>query len=145
MGRTPKLVEVFKDYKQILIKGASGFRRYPATYKLVKVDGRLTFDRLLEYVGRLQRNYPDHGFELKVYRHNGKTLYVVTRKSYVREGNKIRIIKDRVPIYFDLEEQRIYVPKSYIRRNKRLTNYVLMRALGALGLAKVKYVRMGEP
>lgn len=145
MPRNPELVEVFEEYKNILIKGVSSFRRYPATFKLTKTEGKITLEKLQQYVEYLQTKYPDRHFALKTFNHHGRRLYIVTRKSYVKENGKIRVVRDRIPIYFDLENQRIYVPKSYIQNNRRLTNYILMRVLGALGVAKVKYFRMGEP
>lgn len=145
MPRVPELVEVFRQYKNILIRGASGFRRYPATFKLVRTDGKITLEKLQNYIQSLQSKYPDRHFALKTFEYRGRTLHIITKKSYVKEGGKIKVVKDRIPIYFDLEGQKVYVPKSYILYNRKLTNYVLMRVLGALGIAKVKYLKMGEP
>lgn len=145
MPRPPELVEVFREYKDILIKGVSGFRRSPATFKLVRTSGEITLEKLQKYVESLQTKYPDRQFMLKAVNYRGRTLYVVTRKSYIKENGRIKVVKDRVPIYFDLDRQKVYVPKSYIEKSRKLANYILMRTLGTLGVAKVKYVRMGEP
>jgi len=54
---------------------------------------------------------------------------------------RIRVKKDVVSIYFDLEKQKIYVPKSHVDKKPRLVNYLLMRTLGALGISKTKYIK----
>jgi len=48
--------------------------------------------------------------------------------------------KDRIPIYFDLDQQRVFVPKTYVKRNKSLTNYICMITLGALGVSQSRYI-----
>lgn len=53
---------------------------------------------------------------------------------------QIKVKKDVVPIYFDLENQKIFVPKSYVKSKPKLVNYILMRTLGALGLTTTKYI-----
>jgi len=67
-----------------------------------------------------------------------KTLYAITRKSRDPKGNPI---KQRIPIYFHLESQRFYIPKTYIKTRPKLAAYITMRVLGTLGISKTKYVR----
>ena len=142
MASVSKLVKIFDEYDNITIRGKSNFGRYDAIYKLVKVDGAtITLSKLIEYVQSLQKRFPDKNFRLRSVMRSGKQLFCIDKKSYMRTPDgKIKTFKDRVPIYFDLDEQAIYVPKSYLKYQKRLAHYVLMRTLGALGLARVRYV-----
>jgi len=136
-----ELLEVFKDFK-VYILGGSQFGRYRALYELVPSPNPkpITVDSLEAYVRRLQSRYPDGGFKLDVKRIGSQTFYIVNKKSYVKtpDGRK-RMVRDRVPIYFDLEAQKVYVPRWYVKNRRRLASYILMRTLGALGYATVKY------
>ena len=136
------MVKIFDEYDNITIVGGSCNGRYRALYKLTRLpNAEITYDKLLEYVRNLRQKFPDRDFMLKEARYDGKTFYVITRKSYTKVGDKIKIVRDRVPIYFNIHEQAIYVPRSYLKQQKKLTHYVLMRTLGALKIARVKYVR----
>ena len=57
-------------------------------------------------------------------------------------SRQITVKKDAIPIYFDLENQKIYVPKTYMDKKPKLVNYILMRTLGALGLTKIRYKKI---
>jgi len=57
-------------------------------------------------------------------------------------SRQITVKKDAIPIYFDLENQKIYVPKTYMDKKPKLVNYILMRTLGALGLTKTRYKKI---
>jgi hypothetical protein len=137
-------MEPFKDFK-VYIRGASQKGRYEALYELVPEDGRryITRQDLEDYVEKLQEKHPDKGFRLDTKRIGGRRFYVITRRSYEKlpDGSK-RQVRDRVPIYFDLDSQKVYVPRWYVRNRRRLTNYILMRTLGSLGYATVKYKRI---
>mgnify|MGYP000011619538 CR=1 FL=1 len=61
------------------------------------------------------------------------------REKLRKLSSKVKVKKDAVPIYFDLESQKIYVPKTYVERKPKLVNYILMRTLGALGVARTRY------
>jgi len=70
------------------------------------------------------------------------TLKVIENlKERLKELRKNRK-KDRIPLYFDLSKQKVYVPKSYVLKNRPLVNYICMRTLGTLGMAQSKYQRM---
>ena len=140
-----KLLEVFKDF-DVLIRGKSNFGRYDGMYLLVKkgTEKKITVEDLKKYIQRLQQKYPERGFQLKIRKYKGKVYHIVDQDIYVRQrGRKKKRKKDRVPIFFDLEEQRVFVPKSFWEHNKRLVGYLLMRTLGALGISTVKWVRSG--
>jgi len=139
-----RLIRIFDDYNDITILGKSNHSRYDALYRVVrKPDARVTLEELQQYVRSLQQRYPDKNFMLKEVKMDGRRFYVITKKSYMRtpDGRK-KIIKDRIPIYIDVENQEFYIPESYVRYSRKLANYVIMRVLGALGVAKVKYVRI---
>jgi len=132
------LLEVFKDF-DVTIKGYGQFGKYRQLFKLIpKPNAKpVTLQDLENYVKNLQQKYPDKNFNLLKKTINGKTYYIINKKKRIQSKKQIY---DRVPIWFDLENQKIYVPKSYVTRQKRLTNYILMRTLGTLGLAKQIYV-----
>lgn len=140
MARIWRLVKIFDEYNDIKIKGKSCKSRYDALFTLVKNQSTpVTLDKITEYVNNLQAKYPNRGFMLKRIRLNNKTFYIITKKSI----NAGKIVKDRIPIYIDIDNQEFYIPQSYIKKQKKLANYVIMRVLGALGVAKVKYVSTG--
>jgi len=137
-----KLLEVFKDF-QIQIRGMSN--RYKATFKVVPKPNpkHVTLEDLQNYIKRLQEKYPERNFYLRKTRVKGKEYYVITRKCYYigKDGKRHRAY-DRVPIYVDLENQKFYVPKSYVEKSRRLTNYICMVTLGSLGVSQSKFAGM---
>ena len=139
-----ELLEVFKDF-EVVMRGKSGMGKYDALYKLVPVNPPkpVTLDDLARYVEGLQQRFPDRGFYLGAVKVGEKRYFVVTKKSWMRspDGTRKRV-HDRVPVYVDLEGQKFYVPKSYVKKKYKLACYVLMRVLGSLGVAKVKYLSM---
>ncbi|MHA1631776.1 MAG: hypothetical protein ACTSXC_03060 [Candidatus Freyarchaeota archaeon] len=60
----------------------------------------------------------------------------------VKKGG-VKRVKGRLPIYFDLSKNppRVFVEKKMYEKNPKLANYILMRTLGALGLAQSRYVK----
>jgi type II secretory pathway component GspD/PulD (secretin) len=136
-----RLVRIFDEYADITIVGKSNHSRYDALYEVVRIpDARVDLDRIQKYVQSLQQRYPDKNFMLKKVKIEGKEYYVISRKSYIiTPDGKRKKVRDRIPIYIDLEEQAFYIPKSYIEKNRKLANYVIMRVLGALGVSRVRY------
>lgn len=137
-----ELLEVFKDF-QVLIRGKLYHSKYDALYEVVPKPNPkvVTLEDLKRYVENLQKRYPDHGFKLDRVVVNGRELYVVTRKSALKmpDGSRKKV-RDRIPIYVDLVSQKFYVPKTYVKRQYKLTCYIIMRTLGALGVSTVKYI-----
>jgi len=124
-----RLVEIFKEHN-VIVKGKGTKSQYDQLFLLTQVNKEIKLEDLKAYVQKLQNKYPNRGFRLKK---RGK--YYIVDQEY-RDGRK-----DRIPIYFDLDAQKVYVPSSYLKSRKKLANYLLMRALGTLGLAKVKYLQ----
>jgi len=139
-----RLVRIFDEYSDITIVGMSNHSRYDALYRVVRIpDAKVTVERVEEYVRSLQERYPYRNFMLKQVNMYDRKFYVITRKSYTKTPDgRIEVVRDRIPVYIDIENQEFYIPESYIRRNRRLANYVIMKVLGALGVARVEYVRM---
>ena len=140
-----KLLEVFKDF-DIKLRGKSNFGRYEGEYLLVKKASPkvVTEQDLARYVAKLQQKFPERKFQLKIRKYKGVTYYIIDQDIWIRQrGRRKQRKKDRVPIFFDVEEQKIYVPKSFVDRNKRLVGYILMRTLGALGISTVKWAGRG--
>jgi len=136
-----KLLEVFKDF-QVIVNGKGRFGAYDQTFRVEPKENHepLTIDRLREYVRKMRERYPEREFKLATRTVNGKKYYIITRKSYKKENGKIHRVWDRVPIYFDLEEQKAYVPEFYVRTRPKLVNYICMVTLGALGLSQSRYI-----
>jgi hypothetical protein len=115
-----RLVKIFAEYDDITIVGKSNHSRYDALYKVVRVpDAKVTLEKIQEYVRSLQERFPDKNFMLKEVKVDGRRFYVITKKSYIKtpDGKK-KIVKDRIPIYIDIENQEFYIPESYIKYNK---------------------------
>lgn len=138
-----RLLEVFKDF-DILLRGKANFGKYNGTFLLVRRPNpkKITEQDLSKYVARLQQRFPERKFQVKVRKYRGKVYHIVDQDIWVRRrGRRRKRKKDRVPIFFDLEEQKIYVPESFVKRNKRLVGYILMRTLGTLGVSTVKWAK----
>jgi len=139
-----KLLEVFRDFK-IYVRGGSYHSRYNAMYRVVprKEPKKVTVEDLSRYVEELQMKHPDSNFYLRTVKVDGRTMYVITRKSYEKlpDGRRKRVYK-RIPIYVDVENQKFYVPKTYIERKYKLACYVLMKVLGRLGVSTVEFDHM---
>jgi hypothetical protein len=129
-----ELVEVFKDFEievlsRLSVNYSSG--SYTRLYKILpKKDNKIiTLEDLKKVVKRLSEKYPSESFSLI----KKKNYYVITKKA---ENPKFK----NVPIYFDLKNQKIYVEKEHVEKERKLTNYILMRTLGALGIIQNKYI-----
>jgi len=137
-----RLVEVFVDWKPT-VKGHGQNGRYVQRFEVVRRSDakRISREDLEEYVERLRERYPDEDFKLGRVVFEGREYYVVSKKSYRRVDGRVRWAKGRIPIYFDLEEQRVFVPISYVRKRRRLASYIVFRTLGALGVSRVRYLK----
>jgi len=127
-----------KDYADYLYSRYK--RKYPnRAYILAKVrimDGMIEteeYSRIKQSIKKLERlRFPsviDRAF----------LIHLRERLEKLRNRD-LYVITSNVPIFFDLEEQRFYVKKELLEREPKLTSYVLMRALGALGVSQSKYV-----
>jgi len=63
-------------------------------------------------------------------------------ETLTEELNRIKKsgIKGVIPLYFDLENQEVYIPKTVWEKKRKNASYVIHRTLGALGYATTKYV-----
>jgi len=137
-----KLVRIFDEFRPTL-RGKGNFGRYDQLFEVVRRPNpkTVTLEDLAEYVFNLKEKYPENGFQLREVRLNGRTYYVIDKKSWRRLKGGVRVrVTDRVPIYVDLERQEFYVPQWYVRKRRRLASYIVMRTLGTLGVSTVKYV-----
>ena len=64
-------------------------------------------------------------------------------KTLVEELEKIQKkgIDGVIPLYFDLEAQEVYIPKTVWERKRKNAAFIIHRTLGALGYATTRYVR----
>jgi len=133
-----KLLEVFKDF-QVKVRGRGQFGRYNQLFIVEPKDKwePITKEALEGYVENLNKRYPNEGFRLRKY----KQYVVLDKPSRRWKGGRLVKVKDRVPIYFDLKNQKFYVPKWYVEKRTRLTNFIIMVTLGALGVTRVKYLK----
>ena len=128
-----KLVEIFTEHTPT-VQGGSQYGRYKADFIIEKKPNppRITETELGIYVERLQHKYPSEGFYLRKIKWHGKTLHVIGKI-------KRRGVTGRVPIYFDLENQKFYVEKKDLEKNEKLANFIIMTTLGSLGVSQSKY------
>jgi len=127
-----RLIEVFKDF-EIIVDGASNKSRYRYPMKVEKKKDAPTLkvEDLERYVDGLRARFPEKDFVLIKGNVEGKEYYVITKTPRHKS-------KDYVPIYFDLEEQRFFVPEYYLKDRPKLVNYIVMVTLGSLGISQTK-------
>jgi len=128
-----RLIEIFKEHTPI-VEGGSQYGRYKADFIITKKSNapHLTETDLRIYVERLQHRYPEEGFYMRKITWKGKTLHVIAkRKNHHTQG--------RIPLYFDLQNQKFYINKKDLQKNEKLANYIIMRTLGSLGVSQSKY------
>lgn len=137
-----KLVQVFEDY-EIIVHGSGQYGKYKQDFRVELVPERpeLTEKDLEEYVKGLQKRFPERGFKLTRKVIDGVEYHVLTKPSTTKgkRGRKVRV-KGRVPIYFRLGDQTFWVPMSFTKRRKKLTNFILRTTLGAMGQSQSKYL-----
>jgi hypothetical protein len=133
-----ELLEIFEDF-QIIVEGASQFGRYkyPMTIKPRPNRPTLTLKDLEDYVSEMRERYPERPFYLRRTYTSGAYYYVITQSTF-KDGKRV---KGRISIYFDLGTQKFYVPASYIKKNRKLASYLIMRTLGKLGVSQTKSAR----
>jgi len=128
-----KLIEIFTEHTPI-VQGGSQYGRYKADFIIEKKPNapKLTETDLSIYVERLQHRYPNEGFYLRKTTWKGKTLHVLAKR-------KNKHAKGRIPLYFDLTNQKFYINQKDLKQNERLANYLIMVTLGSLGVSQSKY------
>jgi len=142
-----KLVEIFGKLNPRLV-GGSHWPKYRALFSVRKRSDPqvVTLEMLEEYARQLELKVKSRNPKLKVIlrpvKVDGKTLFRFGVSKYWKdEEGKKHTNWARVPIYFDLEEQRFFVPVYYILTRPKLTNYIVMRTLGALGVSQSTYIK----
>jgi len=129
-----RLVEIFTEHTPI-VQGGSQYGRYKADFIIEKKPNapKLTETDLSIYVERLQHRYPNEGFYLRKTTWKGKTLHVLAKR-------KKKGAIGRVPLFFDLQEQRFYVDRRDLEKQPRLANFIIMTVLGSLGVSQSRYL-----
>ena len=129
-----KLIEIFTEHTPTVPSRLQN-GKYIRTYIIQRKPNppTITETDLKTYVKRLQQMHPDKAFYLRKTTWKNKTLHILTRRKNAHPMN-------RIPLYFDLQNQKIYINKKDLDTNPQLTNYVLMRVLGALGITQNKYL-----
>jgi hypothetical protein len=123
-----KLLEVGKDW-EIKIRSYSANPERKVVRKLILSTKKISFtvEKLKRTVQALQQKYPDKKFSLERVKVGRRIYWMMTRKA---KGEK------NVPVYFSTTLGKIFVPSRYVRRQRRLTNSVVLYRLRDL---KAKY------
>jgi len=101
---------------------------------LLKEDRKpLELSDLEAYIERLNNKRPNKKFILEEVEVNEKKLLRV-RKIY----DDFQVPEIR--LYFDLENQRVYIEKEQWEKERKLCLFVIVKVLGALGITTVKHV-----
>jgi hypothetical protein len=137
-GKGLRLIQVFKEHKPI-ITGGSQHGRYKADFQLVRTRNKIELEKIKEYVRQLNQKFPNERFYVRKIKYKNTTLYVLAKP---KKNDRPENGRKRIPIYFDIKNQKVYVEEKDIQNYPRLVNYLLMRALGSIGVAKVKYLRI---
>jgi len=114
-----KLLEAFKDFEVRRQSAGRIIRITPAT------EIKVTYDDIKKAADELNEKYPQHRYIVKKRRVNGKEFVIFRRDEPNGRG---------VPVYIDVEEGRIFVPASYVKRHFRLVRAVIDYRLSALGI-----------
>jgi hypothetical protein len=135
-GRGKILVEIFNEYTPI-VKGGSQHNKYQAAFVVSKKANpkHITEEDLHMYVEKLKQRYPSEKFYMRKLTWKNKILYVIAKRKNPHTTG-------RVPLYFDLENQKFYVEKKDLEKNEKLANYIIMVTLGALGVSQSKYMNI---
>jgi len=129
-----ELMEIGKDFIPE-VRDYTQRPRYQRVRKIIVPKVQLSFNDFMraamEFNERMEKKGKDVRLEAKVRVINGVVYYVLRRAD--------KRWKDDIPIYYNPKTQRFYIPKRYPSRRKKLTSYVIMLRLSALG---VKYRRV---
>ena len=129
-----ELLEIVKDFIPE-IRDYTQRPIYERVRKIMVPRVKLSFNDFLraamEFNERMEAKGKSARLEAKVRVVDGQVYYVLRRAD--------RQWKDDIPIYYNPKTQRFYIPKRYPSRRKKLTSYVIMLRLAALG---VKYRRV---
>jgi len=74
-------------------------------------------------------------------RHEELKAEIEALKEQISRGG-VKEVRGRLPIYFDLHSQRVYVDEDDYKVEPKLSNYILMRTLGALGVSQTRHVKV---
>jgi hypothetical protein len=85
-------------------------------------------EKLSQYVQNLAERYLERGFKLEKL----GNLYRISSK---RANGKFT----NLTLFFDLENQTIFVPISFLTTRQKMRQYLIFRALGTLGLVQGRY------
>ena len=132
-----QLTEIFEEYTPI-VEGGSQYGRYKASFIIQKRPNpkHITEQDLKKHLANLKNRYPNEGFYLRKTTWRNRKLHVLAKK-------KKPHVKGRIPIYFDLTNQKFYVEKKDLEKQPKLTNYIIMVTLGSLGVSQSRYARSG--
>ncbi len=83
------------------------------------------FKKIKKIVEEYNSRYPDKRLKVLKRKIFGKTFIVIRREGYSYSNP---------PVYLCVNDGRIYVPASYVRRNKRLVSAVVHYRMSLLGL-----------
>lgn len=129
-----ELLEIGKDFIPE-IRDYSQRPRYQRIRRIKVPEVELTFNDFLsaaiEFNKKMEAKGKAARLEAKVRVVDGEVYYVLRRAD--------RQWKDDIPIYYNPKTKKFYIPKRYPSRRKKLTSYVIMLRLSALG---VKYRRV---
>jgi len=113
-----KLLEAFKDFEvTVNTYSYSPKYRYVRVIRPKKYPLNIDVEKIEKYVKALQEKYPDKGYRYRIVTYKGKK-YAVIRRGELSYKNP--------PIYIGLHDGKIYVPKSYYKREPKLVNYLIM-------------------
>jgi len=151
MTRRASLLVVGEDF-EVKLRSYSGKEGYRVVRKIDLKDRNIELDlkATQEKIKELQEKYPDKGFffEKHMVINNsielGESIALRDRRHMAhrmlcwiigRRNPDRKLRKKDVPVYWNGTYKRLYVPKSYYERQKRLTCSVIMYRLRDLGIS----------
>ena len=127
------LIEIFNEHEPV-VNGHIGSGAYKATFIIQKQPNAptITPETLKQYLQNLKQRYPDQKFYLTTVKYQGRTLYKLSKIKNPPD-------KPRIPLYFDLQNQKFYIEKQTLQKQPKLADYVIMVTLGSLGISQSVY------
>jgi len=138
----PNLVKVWQDWQPTVVQ-KMGNREYirvpqlPEDYH--RFSGKQLLKLLLQVVEWYKQQYPEHNYQAVFYPRKTKK-YLVIKRGNIKTW---KLAKD-IPLYIDLQTGSWYVPKWYIKRNPKLTAFMIGYRVSAVARIIRRHLGMPE-
>jgi len=137
-GRT-QLVPAFGVYQEVAPNKSAVeyYRRVHEEFKRLEIVTRTLI--LEEAIRYLKEKYPAQNYRVVVRGLGGKKYYI-----FMRGDKRSRESYQEIPFWVRVEDGEVFIPASYVRRNKKLAGLVVGYRMEAIRLAMNKVLKREE-